>query len=539
MTTPQFAVRGKPANTRPASQQRTTQEIPLPAPRTINAAGALAGMAPTDCLYTYNLMPTEYGMRTRQGYAEWAIGFADPVRTILPFIGDLENQTNDRLFACNSEGIYDISITGAVGAAAFTWATTGDTAGYGVYTHYTNDAGEHYLMLADEKNGLHEYEEATGVWSASTGLTGVDPTKVFFVMAHQQRLWMIEQDSSDAWYLPTGAKAGEAKKFNFGSQFREGGNLVGLYSWTVDGGDGVDDYLVGVSREGGVAIYRGSDPANASTWALVGVWYIGRVPAGHRIASQYGGELFVLSQNGLININRLLKGASLAEAATAATDMITRLVRNDIARTLENRGWEIRILPGENQFIINTPLLQTASHIGYVQDLTTLGWGMWRGLPMATGDIYQGELYFADEVDSVWLYTGERDAAEPSKENPGVDIEFSMLTSFQGGGRWLRGQLCRPHFVAQVLPSFNVQARWNFDFDENSGALPAAEESGAALWDTAVWDEAVWSGNISGTTTVRGISGYGQYLAIAIKGKAPARLQLVALTVMASNGDIL
>ena len=196
------------------------------------------------------------------------------------------------------------------------------------------------------------------------------------------------------------------------------------------------------------------------------------------------------------------------------------------------------MLPNENQYIINTPLVGTPSHLSYVRDLTTNGWGMWRNLPMATSDIFEGELYFGDLGDTLWHYTGEKDAVDPGVD-PGVDIDFSMLTSFQGGGQWLRGQFCRPHFISNVLPAFSVQARWDFDFSENSGNLPPGQQTNDATWDSGVWDDAKWSGGTTGANAVRGISNYGHYLAVAIRGTASSRLQLLAMTIMAQGGDIL
>jgi hypothetical protein len=40
---------------------------------------------------------------------------------------------------------------------------------------------------------------------------------------------------------------GTVTSWDFGSKFKHGGNLVGLWSWTVDGGIGIDDYLVAIA----------------------------------------------------------------------------------------------------------------------------------------------------------------------------------------------------------------------------------------------------------------------------------------------------
>ena len=75
-------------------------------------------MQPQDCLYTYNLMPSEYGQRLRKGYRQWATGCVeDPqraenvdVRTVIPFESNIQDAANDRLFVVTAEGIWDATL---------------------------------------------------------------------------------------------------------------------------------------------------------------------------------------------------------------------------------------------------------------------------------------------------------------------------------------------------------------------------------------------------------------------------------------------
>ena len=80
-----------------------------------------------------------------------------------------------------------------------------------------------------------------------------------------------------------------------------GGELVGLYNFTMDGGDGVDDYLVALSRAGDVVIYRGDDPSLIDLWNIVGTFYVGELPAERRVANEYGGDLYIISVFGMIS----------------------------------------------------------------------------------------------------------------------------------------------------------------------------------------------------------------------------------------------
>ncbi len=534
--------RGKPNGTVTPRPQQTQVEN-LPAPVGMNTMVPIASLGSDDCIYTYNLMPFELGLRTRQGYVEWANSFTGggSVRTIIPFHGN--NPVNDRLFALTDQGIFDISSQGTDGVSptqVFTWTNPGGDAGYATYTHFTNDANVHYILIADERNGYHYWEEGGAGWTkvpdgSLTGGPADLATTTRFVVAHKNRIWFIREGETSAYYLPTNAFTGAVTRFNFGGNFREGGFLAGLFSWTVDGGDGVDDYMVGVSREGAVVVYRGGDPANASTWALVGTWYVGQVVAGRRVGSQYGGTLFIICELGLVNINKLLEGRSVEEASLAATGKITRLVREEFQRTGTQRGWEIISLPQESTWIVNAPSDNT--EISYVANQTTKGWGLWRGLPLHTGDVFNGRLYFADLNGSVYVHSGALDNVRLDG-SPGVAIEFSMLTSFQGGGPFKRAQFCRPIFLSEGLPSYAVQARFDFNLDENDKPI-IFQLSDVSAWDSSLWDSAVWAGGVSSAQAIRGLSGYGHYMAIALKGQTSSRVTLVNLEVQFESGGLL
>jgi hypothetical protein len=74
---------------------------------------------------------------------------------------------------------------------------------------------------------------------------------------------------------------GAATEINLGSVFRLGGCIMACYTWTIDAGNGADDHFVILSSNGEVAVYRGTDPSDATAWSIVGVFVLGR-PIGRR-----------------------------------------------------------------------------------------------------------------------------------------------------------------------------------------------------------------------------------------------------------------
>ena len=243
------------------------------------------------------MVPSEYGLRTRKGTIEHQVSITgDDTKTLLPFEG--QDTANASLFVASNTGIYDVTAAGGSPVTELTFGTSTGDAGYGIYTAFTNDAGAHFLLYADEVNGLFTYTESTDTWAAHAALTyaaGTPPAvaDISFVMTHKQRVWLVEKDTQTAWYFGIGTLAGDVTPFYFGSLFPKGGDLVGLWNWPLDGGSGTDDILVPVSRGGDVTPFQGADPSAAATWTNIGVFAIGQLPAGRRQGGVFNGDFLV------------------------------------------------------------------------------------------------------------------------------------------------------------------------------------------------------------------------------------------------------
>jgi hypothetical protein len=101
-------------------------------------------------------------------------------------------------------------------------------------------------------------------------ITGVTTTTLTQPTLFKNRMWFIQKDTLKAWYLPTSSIGGAAQVLDLSAVARLGGTLVSMAAWTIDAGYGVDDNLVFITDQGEVIVYRGTDPASASTWALIG-----------------------------------------------------------------------------------------------------------------------------------------------------------------------------------------------------------------------------------------------------------------------------
>mgnify|MGYP003345363522 CR=1 FL=1 len=109
-------------------KQRTAQTITVTAPvGGWNAVSSLASMPPSEAVIIDNwfCLPTE--LQIRKGYTEWATGLTGNATSFI--IYDSQTGTH-KIFAVAGSGasysIYDVSTTGAVGAAVVTGLTNGD-----------------------------------------------------------------------------------------------------------------------------------------------------------------------------------------------------------------------------------------------------------------------------------------------------------------------------------------------------------------------------------------------------------------------------
>jgi len=533
---------------RPSARVAQSQVVPAPV-KGIDATTILSAGDPFYCIYSFNLLPSEYGMRVRKGYREWQIeldnGSGISVNTIIPFGGRDSDFTDDKLFAVTNEGIWDVTADQGTPTLVIDFLVDGNSditaeAGYGVYTNYVSDSGSEILFYADSKNGLYRYDKDTNSWAPETGMTGVDPTAVNFVMAHKEQLWMIERDSDSAWYLPAGAITGVADEFGFGTKFKHGGNLAGVFQWTIDGGEGVDDYFVAVSRAGDVLPYKGTDPG--SDFALQGQWFIGEVPKGGKFATQDGGELYLLSVYGLTSMNEIIVGVDGKNInAETETKKISILVRNAMELSRQRDGWDVKLIPSQGILLITEPQRINGSYIQYARNVITNGWGLWRKVPVNCFDEWRGVAYVGTKDLRVVSMNADVDNLLITAPGPinGEDIESSILTTFQSyqsPSQFKRGKYIRPQFVADAQPQFDAQFRYDYSLTEVTSALPAANQA-LSVWDVSDWDSGFWdSGEIRGFSKVQGGWGMGRTVAVAMKMRTPVTTSLVSWDIMWDAG---
>ncbi len=513
----------------------TVKSVPPPVGG-LNFAAPINAMSPEDAILLDNWICTRFGLSIRGGWYEHATGLGGPIKSILPWVG--ATGAGDKVFAATNAGIYDITAGGA-GPWTAEIALAGSTNSGVVQSINFSAAGRNFLICCSEDDGYIRYDTTDGWVQVAAGagagqLAGVPPADLVQVCAWKQRLWFVERNSRSVWYLPVLAMAGTAVELDIGAQLKRGGHVVAVLNWTMDAGEGIDDHLVILGSEGDVVVYKGTDPASISTFGLVGVWQVGKLPLGRRSFTQTGGDVLIVSEFGLSPLSTLVKGGKMSVEADSRNfvSRIQEVFRKDV-QARAGSGWEVVVFDTEALVIINCPQASDGSFKQYALDTHSLRWSTFSGIPAQAFGAFDKKLYFgtedgqvgvalSGELDSVLLAGG---SASGSYIGCTLQTAFNYFDSPGQQKRWL---MVRPTFVAPTRPG--VLVKMNSDFDTGMpGGLPAFQEQASSLWDTADWDASDWGGAAQTYQPWLGAEGlgYAGSLAMVVVGAGGTRLSSI------------
>lgn len=464
-----------PTNPRGRQSSRTAT---LPAPVSgWNARDPLASMSPKYALTLENWFPRATDVELRSGAVAWATGFASQPKRFLAWNG----QTTSELFAATSTGIYDVTASAAIGASVST-VTSGEL----FHTNFSI-VGGHYLIAVNGVDKLKLYDGTT--WADIDGvsvpaITGLVTTSLAYVAVIKRRLWFVGKDSTSAWYLPVASIGGALTEFPLGQLFSLGGYLVSMATWTIDGGDGADDYTLFISSKGQLVVYKGSDPASSTTWSHVGTYYVGE-PLGRDCFTKFGGDTLLLTQNGLFPLSKALQNATI-DRTQALTSIIDTAFAEAVGAYGDLPGWKAVVYPKGSFLLVNIPVTSSYT-IQYVMNLITGAWCKFTGWYATDWIVHDTELFFLNTLRSAQAWTGVSDF--------GAVITGrcqQAYNSFSPAPREKHFKLLRPTVFTRetIILRYGLDVNYTMSsFDTINTITPASD----SLWDSAHWDEVVWA----------------------------------------------
>lgn len=439
-------------------------------------------MDPLHAVQLVNLFPTQGEVTLRGGYSQWSTGMSGDVKSVHTYGGKSAN----KLFACTDAGIYDCTAGGAVGAVA-----TSLTNGLWDAVNFNNSAGDAFIWGCNGTDKVKYYNGTA--WSdldsgTTPALTGVAATSAVAPWIFKRRIWFIEKATMNCWFLPIDSIAGAASKFPVGALFTRGGYLMAGASWTNDGGDGPDDFLLLLTSEGELAIYKGTDPTSASSFGLVGVFFVGK-PLSRRAFVSYGGDVLVMTEMGTFPVSKATAGAVL-RPDIAVTDRIRPTFADAARLYAANAGWQSVVFAPRNALIINIPASASTSY-QYVMNTITGAWCSFTGWNALCFTVYGGALFFGIKSGILCKAWDGNIVSDNGSDITGTSQQ--AFNYFGAPENVKKVGLVRP----QILTSGTFETRVGIAVDFNSATyttvIPRGALVGATPWDTSPWDTSPWS----------------------------------------------
>jgi len=450
-----------------------------------NARDPLSSMKETDAIELENWFPKSSSVELRKGYSRFAT-IPEAGHTLMVYRAPNGVET---LFAASALGIYNVTAGGAITGAPATPLTSSSSCQFTMIT----TAGGSFLWCC---NGVDKPRYWNGTaWvlldgTSTPALTGISDSKAIVnVSLFKSRLFFILKDSLSFWYLPVNSVAGAAAEFPLGALFRQGGYIVAATSHTIDGGDGPDDRFIVITSKGEVAVYTGTDPANASTWALTGIYQIAP-PIGRKCFARVEGDLAILTAAGVLPFSKALSKSN-SGTLVAITDKIDSAFNWHWQEGRDLAGWQMLLYPSEKMLIINIPLKSGVTH-QFVLNTATGAWCKFVGLTCSAMEIYSLELYSISGRYVNHLLGGASDNGD------------AILARFRQAYTGLKSPNRSKHVKMLQLPlvltaDMNLKLALDKDYESTLSTLgnSVSGSSDVSRWDSARWDIDRWVGEFT------------------------------------------
>jgi hypothetical protein len=477
------------------SKLRQSVATTVPAPTGgLNALNPISNMPETDAVVMRNFFPEPFGCRVRKGYKEHATGLTGAVATLMRYNSIAGTS---KLFAVDQTGIFDVTAPGDYSAATPLKPSTNP---WWQYTNSANPAGTWLIAFNGVDDGII-YDGTTmeslvaGDGVAPHTWKNVDPKVLVQPIAHQHRIWAVEKSSTRAWYLPPEQLWGVAEMFDFGGNFNRGGYLQRLETYTYDSGYGPNDYLAAISSAGEVSLYKGIDPADANSWALIGVFYVGATFS-RRCATKFGGDFALLTQFGLVTMNSVMNPAADSVLNNALSQKIQYLISELTTEGSARAGWDVHTYTGGNFIIINVPGIINDQTFQLVYNTLTKAWTQFVGMESYCWVTIFDTLAFGGDGIVYRAWEGYRDNVKlDGTGGKAIYAECQQAFSyFQQPGANKHFKMFRPTIMYNG--EFRYRAGANMDFDFTTQPAPANFAlNTSGIWNTSLWDtNDVWAG---------------------------------------------
>ena len=468
------------------SRRKLSGQVSLTSPvGGLNSRDSIADMKPEDAIQLDNWFPGTSDIRVRRGYSSHATGLGAQVQSLMAYN---KSDGTQKLYAAAGTSIFNVTNAGAVGSAEVTSLSNA------IWHHvnYMDSSGTNWLCCFNgtDQPRYHNGSAWVTITASSTpAITNVTTSLLDKPFTHKRRLWAVEKNSLSCWYLPADGVGGGAAEINLNGIVKRGGKIIKAGSWTIDAGEGLDDYWVAITSEGEVVVFEGTDPSAAATFSLVGVWHVGE-PIGDRPMVKYGGDLLILTKQGVYPMSKALSSSEVAPNV-AMTDKIQSDINSAATSFSGNFGWELFLFPKAEMLILNIPEKVGSDQIQYAMNTLTGAWGKFTNIEANCWELFGGDAYFGSNGKVFKFWSQDKD------DTSNINAEAKQAFSYFGSRGLIKHfKMIRPILLSDGNPSFSAALNVDYEDVPVNASLTFSPITGG-VWDAARWDAGLWGGDLA------------------------------------------
>lgn len=476
----------------------------VPAPITgWNTRDALTAMAPTDAITLDNFYPDAGGVNVRNGYLSYATGMGSgTVKTLAEF----SSGSTDKFIAAANGGLYDISVSGAVGSP--------------LASGFSSDVWQtvNFLSRTFFANGADTMQVFDGSTVANANFSGVTLSTLIGGIQYQNRLFFWQANSTGFWYALLNSISGALTFFDLSAFSPNGGNLIAAAKFSHDGGDGVLDFIAFIMSSGDCLVYFGNDPGNASFWQLVGIYRISP-PVNPRAVCNYGAEAFLTTADDHVPLQQQL--VALKVGALPPRSKVSPAVQAAVNANANATGWQALYYPAGRRLIFNIPnvdgtfdqhICNTGIQVGGqgIPEVDAHPWCRFRNMPAVCWGLFKGKLYFGGPNGTVY-----------QADTGNLDVLGAVFASGQQAWNTFNDpstkRVSAVRTIVESVGSISYNAGLGFDYGDINVPIAVSTTNQGSPWDTSPWDTSPWSPESQIDPSWRSAAGDGTAIGIQIQ----------------------
>jgi hypothetical protein len=362
----------------------------------LNSFDSLDDMESDEAVFLNNWIPDSGMCRMRGGAEEFVDTGGSDIGTLVQY-----EYSGGNLFICAvDDKIMDI--TGGVASTLGTGFTN---------PRWQTVVFAEKLLLCNGSNDPQQYDGTTLAAIDFTGSTGLTPAALIGCTVYQGRVFYWENASPVFWYAAAASYAGALESFDLSFIAKRGGVIVTVFTWSMDAGDGMDDFLCFLMSTGEAIVYQGTDPAAIANWTLVGKYKTGQ-PISVRGNISIAGDELILTRSGWVSMKSIVTKGEYRDSEM--TRNMRGLSRFAASEYYFNNNWDMVFYPGGPYILINIPISDGIAYEQHVLNTNTLKWSTFSGWVSNTYGIYDQSFFYGSNNGIV--YQCDKGPADDGKE---------------------------------------------------------------------------------------------------------------------------